>query len=336
MGRVFGSLKVMLPVLCIGILVGCAGDSPLPPGDFPEEGEPVSLSFDLFRGTETRAVENGQMAAGKMFRIYAYPAGTTNFSAPTGSENYIVQSDLTATGNLKLYRGTYDMYLVSYNSSTEVPVLESGDSKIHVVNGKDFMYTKLENVVVQPDQTGQSMMKVTLPGPFTRMGAQVITTVAAKNGVQPVQPVGLVVNYVKINGLYGELLYRLNSAVWDAVTGAATDASYTFDGSGFSANTGPNVFGQRKSAPGVLLPVDGSVQKLQFDVNLTVSYYEGDQLKTMTDMYKASIEKSLLAGMAYQFDFTLTFYGAIIPTDLTLAIREWTTTKLTGEELGKD
>lgn len=39
--------------------------------------------------------------------------------------------------------------------------------------------------------------------------------------------------------------------------------------------------------------------------------------------------------MTYQFDFSLTFYGAIVPSDLTLAIREWTTTNLTGEDLGK-
>lgn len=323
-----------LLLLLIGIwLSACDSGSAELPDPSPERGEPVTLSFDLFRDAATRAdgstTTTEKMGAGKMFRIYAYPAGSTDFGNPTGSENYTVQSDLTATGALKLYRGTYDMYLVSYNSSTEVPVLGEGNT-IHVSNDKDFMHTKLANIVVQPDKTGENMMQVALPSPFTRMGAQVITTVAARNGMQPVWPTKLVVNYVRINGLRRELEYKLNSSVWETASKPA-DASFTFNQ--FTDNI--NVTTPRKSNPGVLLPVDGT-QKLTFDVNLTVSYVENNMEKTMTDTYKASIEKSLLPGMTYQFDFSLTFYGAIIPTDLTLAIREWTTTDLRGEGLGED
>lgn len=329
----FPSSRPLL-LLLIGIwLSACDSGSAELPDPSPERGEPVTLSFDLFRDAATRAdgsaTTTEQMGAGKMFRIYAYPAGSTDFGHSTGSENYTVQSDLTATGALKLYRGTYDMYLVSYNSSTEVPVL-GDDATIHVSNDKDFMHTKLANIVVQPDKTGENMMKVALPSPFTRMGAQVITTVAARNGMQPVWPTKLVVNYVRINGLRRELEYKLNSSVWETASKPA-DASFTFNQ--FTDNI--NVTTPRKSNPGVLLPVDGT-QKLTFDVNLTVSYVENNMEKTMTDTYKASIEKSLLPGMTYQFDFSLTFYGAIIPTDLTLAIREWTTTDLRGEEMGKD
>lgn len=327
-----------LLLLLIGIwLSACDSGSAGLPDPSPERGEPVNLSFDLFRDAATRAdgsaTTTEQMGAGKMFRIYAYPAGSTDFGHSTGSENYTVQSDLTATGALKLYRGTYDMYLVSYNSSTEVPVLGVGNT-IHVSNDKDFMHTKLANIVVQPDKTGENMMKVALPSPFTRMGAQVITTVVSRNGTQPVQPTELVVNYVRINGLRSELEYKLNSTVWESGASKPTDASYRF--TQFTLNTpDQNVNDKRVSSPAVLLPVDGT-QKLTFDVNLTVSYKEGSVKKTMTDTYKASIEKSLLPGMTYQFDFSLTFYGAIIPTDLTLAIREWTTTNLKGEGLGED
>ena len=45
------------------------------------------------------------------------------------------------------------------------------------------MYTKLEGIVVQPDKTGDNAMLVSLPKPFTRMGAQVITTVKARNSM---------------------------------------------------------------------------------------------------------------------------------------------------------
>ena len=213
-------------------------------------------------------------------------------------------------------------------------MLATADNKVHVINGKDFMYTKLENIVVQPDQTGQNMMKVALPRPFTRMNAQVVTTVAARNGTQPVQPTSLVVNYVRINGLRKELTYKLNNTAWEAAASAADD-TYTFGS--FTLNTADqDVYSKRVSNPaGILLPVDGT-QKLTFDVNLTVGYKDGTEDKTMTDTYKASIEKSLLPGMTYQFDFSLTFYGAIMPTDLTLAIKEWTTTDLKGEGLGQN
>ena len=172
------------------------------------------------------------------------------------------------------------------------------------------MYTKLEGIVVQPDKTGDNAMLVSLPKPFTRMGAQVITTVKARNSMQPVLPTALVVNFIKVSGLYGSLAYKLNNTSWETPTTAA-DAS------------------------AVLLTVGGT-QKMKFDVNLTVQYKSGSETKTSTDSYFATIEKALLPGMTYQFDFSLTFYGAIVPSDLTLAIREWTTTNLTGEDLGKD
>ena len=172
------------------------------------------------------------------------------------------------------------------------------------------MYTKLEGIVVQPDKTGDNAMLVSLPKPFTRMGAQVITTVKARNSMQPVLPTALVVNFIKVSGLYGSLAYKLNNTSWETPTTAA-DAS------------------------AVLLTVGGT-QKMKFDVNLKVQYKSGSETKTYTDSYFATIEKALLPGMTYQFDFSLTFYGAIVPSDLTLAIREWTTTNLTGEDLGKD
>jgi len=196
------------------------------------------------------------------------------------------------------------------------------------------MYTKLEGIVVQPDKTGDNTMLVSLPKPFTRMGAQVITTVKARNSMQPVLPTALVVNSIKVSGLYGSLAYKLNNTSWETPTTAA-DASYSFEKFDANNTLDYNPQAPRTSDPAVLLPVGGT-QKMKFDVNLTVQYKSGSETKTSTDSYFATIEKALLPGMTYQFDFSLTFYGAIVPSDLTLAIREWTTTNLTGEDLGKD
>jgi len=81
---------------------------------------------------------------------------------PLDHKVYTVKSGV-ATGELYLYRGTYDLYLVSYNSSTEVPELKT-DGTIQVSNGKDFMYTSLKGIVVQPNQTGENMMDIVLAG----------------------------------------------------------------------------------------------------------------------------------------------------------------------------
>ena len=196
------------------------------------------------------------------------------------------------------------------------------------------MYTKLEGIVVQPDKTGDNAMLVSLPKPFTRMGAQVITTVKARNSMQPVLPTALVVNFIKVSGLYGSLAYKLNNTSWETPTTAA-DASYSFEKFDANNTLDYNPQAPRTSDLAVLLPVGGT-QKMKSDVNLTVQYKSGSETKTSTDSYFATIEKALLPGMTYQFDFSLTFYGAIVPSDLTLAIREWTTTNLTGEDLGKD
>lgn len=109
-------------------LTGCSEQAPGEPGT--EEGDPVSLRFSLYRAeadeASTRADAATDMADGKTFCIYAFPAGaSTTTTEPLDHKVYTVKGGV-ATGELYLYRGTYDLYLVSYNSSTEVPELKNG------------------------------------------------------------------------------------------------------------------------------------------------------------------------------------------------------------------
>lgn len=330
---------------------GCSSAEAWSPQSEPDAGEPVAVSFSLYRYTaeveekveekaNTRAEEIMQdMDLGKTFRVYAYPTGATNLASPKATAVYTVTSAATtttsakATGDLNLYRGAYDLYLVSYNLETETPELKSGTSDINTGNGKDFMYTTLKNVVIQPNSTGANQLDVQLSNPFKRMGAQVKVKVKGKDSPVTITKIDKP-NYITISGLPVSLTYGLGKPDWNAVsTSSSADVykeSYTF--SGFTSENPNDYKIAWVSAPSVVLPVDGS-QLLNFEVNLKVWY---EVTKSVTDSYKASIQKTLLPGMTYEFEFTLTFYGILSPTDLTLAVREYDTITLSSDGLGSD
>lgn len=333
---------VLLLTACTSNLPG-DGNNNLSP---EEKGEPVSISFDMYTAEVTKATAAAApepMAEGKTFRIYAYnsKAGSTpNFTTepPVASAVYTVnkgvEGKLTATGDLKLYRGTYYMYLVSYNEEASYPEL-GGNGKITVTNGKDFMYTTLENIVVQPTTPGGNSMTVALPSPFVRMGSQVVVRAKTK-ATSPVAVTTLKVVDIKVSGLPTSLDYQFGETAWEACT--AYNADYTYPGTEFkrykenTKDESQSVLDFWTSPAKVLLPVDGS-DYLKFDVKLEVGYNEGNS--SLTKVFPASIQKVLLPGMAYVFDFTLTFYGELIPSDLTLALKEYNTIPLESDGLGE-
>ena len=303
---------------CLGSLglAGCSGDDmPGVSGSGGDEGETVALSFRLCRlvaGEASTRVDGdpADMADGKTFQVYAFPANaSTTKTQPLDGKIYTVKNGV-ATGELYLYRGTYDLYLVSYNTSTEVPELRA-DGTIPIRNGKDFMYTTLKGIVVQPNQMGESHMSVTLPNPFKRMGAQVQVRVRAKDG-SPVRVEKLKANRVTITGLPPSLAYTLGQPAWGTASGY--ESSFAFES--FQEPAGGNPIAWRESSKEVLLPVDGSTL-IKFDVDLTVDYYADTPY---VSSFPPEIQKVLLPGMTYQFDFTLTFYGILKPPDLRLAV----------------
>ena len=330
-GMINGLLKIRTGI-CALLAVAAAGcDSALETETDTDGEEAVLLQFGLYKGggaTRADGTETTEdMSAGKYIRIYAFPAGTTDFKAPLGDAVYKVEAGGTATGPLKLYRGSYDIYLLSYNSEASYPKTDD-EGKVTVENNHDFMYTKLTNVVVQPE-AGKNMMEVQLPEPFKRMGSQVITTVSVKDNT-PVKPSGLTVTSITIGGLRHELVYRLNSSAWEVPADKANDNSVAFSGfTGSGLDSKPPAVSPAK----VLLPVDGT---LTFDVAMTITYTESDNTeKTIYPVYKASLLKALLPGMTYKFDFTLTFYGEIKPVDLTLAVTDCNRIPLEAEDMGK-
>lgn len=352
------------------LLTACSGSLPADvdtggtdsPGTPDEKGEPISITFDMESAIQTRAdgsTSTGtdeKMGDGKTFRIYVYDMANItdikdlDFSTPLVSSIYTVNEvggKLVATGNLKLYRGTYYMYLVSYNSDSEQPLLsttsatnESTDEEtgpnaiINVVNGKDFMYTTLPNVVVQPQSSGSGIMSVKLPSPFNRLGSQVIVSAAKKDVTQPVEIQELEVDKITIKGLHSSLDYSLKNFKWND-NNTDFNADYIFYGSEFTRNNNDDTRSPWISNAKVLLPVDGT-ELLTFEVTLIISYKENGTNKTINPTYEASMQKVLMPGMAYQFDFLLTFYGEIIPADLTLAVKQYDEIELDSDGLGAD
>ncbi len=323
--------------LCL-LLPACSQESELPAsptGEGTEATAPLlDISFSLpavspvppaTAVAPSRAVTTVPLAAGTTFRVYAYPQGGSVTADTPQAGTYTVQAGGTATGALRLYRGTYDLYLVSYNTNGTPPEISGG--KISVENSKDFMYTTLKNVVVQPSVAGATSLSIPVSTPFTHLGAQVTVSAKVKNGNQPVAVAGMRVNYITIKKLSSARNYTLGMDSWSTDAGPVTyteSLEYkTFTRSDDSYHT-PWI-----STPGVLLPVDGSVN-LEFDVNLKVTYGS----TTEDILYTPSILKALKPGMKYNFEFTLTFYGVITPTDLTLAVKEWNEIDLETDNMG--
>lgn len=338
----------IMALLLAGILLGACGEEATTVTEYPVEpaGEPVELSFVMYKGAveeevqadadgmETRAATTRavDIPTGTLFRIYAYKAGSTDLENPSATAEYKVQADGTGTGKLSLYRGEYDLYMLSYNLQNETPVMTEGTRNIEVYNKKDFMYTQLKGLVVSPEHVGATMMLVPLTTPFKRMGAQVQLRVKAKDGTHPVQPTSLKVNSIQVEGLPETLSFPLGGTGWNDA-GNYEGAPVTYYN--FSGNNG-TVTEFCTSTPQVLLPVNGT-KELTFTVKLAVGYMDGDVPKTWEDEegYKVSIQKALLPGMKYVFDFTLTFYGVLKPSDLTLAVTGYTETEVPSDEIGK-
>lgn len=325
-------IKRIIPViLLLGGLLACSGDVDTDQGGVLQPDDPgkaIQLSFKLYDVEVTRAdVLSTTLEEGVKLRIYAYSKGAdTGKADPLAEGVYTVGRDGIATGNLYLYRGEYDLYLVSYNSSIEIPELNTTSYRIDVNNGLDFMHAELKGIVVQPTTIGTYQMEVALPEAFKRMATNLTVKVKAA-GTQPISINELTLNSFYIDGLSSSCEYQLGSAVWGTATPMA-DEQYqvlSFTGNPESYSTG------YESEPFVIFPVDGNTQ-LNFTINLTVKYSG----KYLTKDYKASIRKALLPGMKYTLEFILTFYGEIVSTDLTMKLYDYNGVELSTDSMGTD
>lgn len=310
----------------------------------PEQtGDKIALSFNLYRGELTKAANaTSLLPEGSKIRAYAYTKDAVTINSPVGYGDYVVDASGRATAlqengvdkGLTLYRGNYDIYLVSYNDKNYVPET-ADDNLLHVSNGNDFMYSTLKGITVQPTSGGKNMMSVDLPEPFTRLCSNIILKVKASSN-QPVTVERLWVNSVKINKLSGDLPYQLGMTEWKVNEALEYTGSETFET--FTNNSKDKVepsTTSRVSDPVVVLPLKG-IAPLEFDLDLDIQFLKtGTGSVTKSFHYYPSVYKSFLPGMTYEFEFTLTFFGDLEPTDLSLAILEYTTVKFSTDNVGQ-
>lgn len=303
----------------------------------PEEtGEKIALSFRLYQAELTKAETNTStlLARGTKLRAYAYKKDAPTTEDPVGYGDYEIAAEGTAKAlpgqGLTLYRGDYDIYLLSYNDQNQIP--EAGSNNlVSVDNGYDFMYATLKGISVKPTSSGADMMSVDLPEPFTRLCSNVIVKVKA-NEKMVVTVKGLVVESVKINKLSDNLSYQMGKQDWEP------NNSQMYTGTGtlttFKNNDSSEPKEDRVSDPLVVLPLKG-IEPLEFELNLSITFGKASEDVTKLFTYKPKVYKSFLPGMTYEFDFTLTFFGDQEPVDLSLAILEYTTVKFSSDDVGK-
>ncbi|WP_455640292.1 fimbrillin family protein [Parabacteroides sp.] len=324
-------------IVCAGLLLAaCSSGLPNENRDESQEkGEPVKLSFKMYNADLTKALGATNavvdMVAGTKITILAYAAGTQvdnlgKLPAPLGRTVTEIKADLTADGNMTLYRGQYDLYFLSYNNSI-APNPDGGE--ITVDNGYDFMYSELKGLTVQPENDGKNEMTVSMTSPFIRLGSQVTLSVKAKDS--PVNVIDLQVQKITMKNLSTAKTYYLGEENWQSSSDYSGE--YTVSKFSYVAST-PKA--DHTSDPIVLLPVDGTSQ-LEFELVLDVTYkVAGETTETKKPFtYTAKTSKALLKGMKYSFTFTLTFFGVLNPGDITISLLDYTNNNQATDDVGE-
>lgn len=338
--------KILYLLATVSCLFSCAGEAGTP--ESLTSGEDGLLSIDFEEAALTRSVGNNPLATGTLFKVYAYNQGTDirNTTVPVAEGTYAIGEADDGSSNkkqtitvynskaLKLYAGTYDLYFVSYNSTSETPSVTDASAAPSLItalpNGKDFLYTTMKNIGVRSVNAGDTNFLITLNKPFERMCSGLLFKVKAKDGTHPVTPRSLRLMSIKVSHLSASCDFLLGSSVLpvfsaaDKYTGTLSYGTGNTPDAGFRNNNGT------VSASGVIttaipeagiyqvLPTNGSAT-LEIDVVLEVGYGETTVTKTNYP-YHITVNKALQAGNCYELTFSLTFYDSYVPDNLELDI----------------
>lgn len=311
------------------------------------EGSPIAIHFSTLAQAASRASGSNALpsplAQGTKFRVYAYSNGKREATGlyTVGSGNQTASSTSGENGYMSLYRGTYDFYLVSDNTSADSQPTANTDGQITVTNGTDFICTTLKDVVVQPTSTDASSITIPVNNPFSHLSSQLWVTVTAAS-TQPKAITSLAVNSIKVENLSADRTYNLGGGAYSGTPAYnATFNTPQWNGtSAFDTSTivesGGTAYTIESKNPYLALPTDGSTE-LKFTINLSVGYTKADgSATTDTKEYIATTPKALLPGTKYRFEFALTFFGDLAETDMALTVKAYTINELITDEIGGD
>lgn len=338
------------------LLSGCQGNDIL----LSEETEEFAINFNLPQEESlngmlphSRALQGSVgtelLSDGTLFSVRAYKRSKTEgsgaettvfvgkgvYKVGTGGTKAIPRSDSEA---LKLTRGTYDLYFLSYHSSSTVP--DAAGETVDVSNGNDFLGTTLEQIIIQADKDGQTSLTIPMDGhPFRHLCSRVKATLEVPKE-QPVAPKEITNLKIYVKNLRAANTYTWLSQSFTTLGARENGNTVSLIESGSLSNIqGASIFSVTFGSPtdAFLLPLDESAP-LFFDVSMSVSYTDRNSQSAIATLESKDMElkKALLPAMSYNFVFTLIFYGDYLPADLTLDVQDYIPVDLTPGDVGGD
>lgn len=338
----------------------CTGDEHMATGG-AEQGR-LKLAFDLSGcGVATgvpaaRAAGTAQteaLTAGVRFTVRAYKSDD---GAYVDEGVYVIVADADAGGTgttaaplvepgkdngLYLTRGEYDLRFLSYNSTSEHPAVNNEQTTVS--NGKDLIATSLKNVLVRADKDGQTDFTISMKGyPFEHLCSCVKATFQIPDG-QVVTPTAISEMNITLKNLRTDATYDWTTGVLtpNATRKDATSLPLFTKGSIVNVPSNPaagsTILATAESAEVYVLPLDETAP-LKFDVNMKIAYKStqtggGDKENTL-NIENLENAKALLPGKAYNFVFSLSFYGDYLPTDLMLTVQDYVPVNLKPDDVG--
>lgn len=342
---------IMLPLL---LLLSCCSEED---SSRQETGEVVTLCFDLpgirnslNESPESRAsgrtTSTSLMTNGTLFSVRAYKSNTSTQASSVFVDNgvYKVESSgtkatpLSDDQALKLTRGTYDLYFLSYNSSSTNDVPGAKDATVSISNGKDFIGVSLKKMLIQADKDGQTELTIPIDGyPFDHLCSRIKATLEIPKE-QPVAPQKISDLKITLQNLRANNTYSWIEEGFTALgdRNSANSLNLITSGSLDNIQSSTTFPVSLASSDAFVLPLDESTE-LQFSVKMTVGYTDKKgNATTKTLDQTVELKKALLPGMSYNFVFSLTFYGDFLPADLTVDVKDYIPVELSPDDVGGD
>lgn len=353
--------KLLLLLLFLLIAASCSCEE-----DTPATGTEhaiLRLAFDLdgcgvvFDTSASRALTTTtteMLKTGVRFTVRAYKSEDGAFvdegvyvitddgsGAGTGIKATPLTEPSGADYGLYLTRGEYDLRFLSYNVTTEHPTVDA-QGKTTVTGGKDLISTSLKNVLVRADKDGQTDFSISLKGhPFEHLCACVKAVFQIPEG-QVVIPTSVSEMKIVLKNLYATATYEWSTGVLTPGTRAEASSLTLFSGKSITSvpstpATGSTILAEAVSEKGYLIPLDESAP-LKFDISMKIAYKStqsggGNKTNTLT-IENMEHTKALLPGKAYNFVFSLSFYGDYLPTDLMLDVQDYVPVELNPDDAG--